>query len=67
MLGYVLSTSFVIVVGVIAWWYSAGQGEGPGEGKGESDIIEWKSQTFGYISAVLYRELPRILIYTPPC
>jgi hypothetical protein len=54
VLGYLASITFIILVGVIAWCL-AGTTEKDPQG-GEEDIIEWKSQLFGWSSAVLYRK-----------
>ena len=57
-LGYLASFSFVALVGVTSW-ILADESENIRNGPqdGETDIIEWKSQLLGYLSATLYREL----------
>jgi hypothetical protein len=63
-LAYLASLGFVIGVGIIAWIVAQdterGAGVGIGmvqeEGREEEDIIEWKSQSMGWLSAVLYCE-----------
>jgi len=52
VLGYIASTMFVLIVGIVAWIMAENPGKGIDEG--EQDIIEWKSQLFGYLSASLY-------------
>jgi hypothetical protein len=50
-LAYLASVLFVIIVGLIAWFFPGGNSHTP---EGDQDIIEWKSQAFGWLSAFLY-------------
>lgn len=58
-LAYVGSVVFVILVGVVAWILQQEKSDSNPE-SGEVDIIEWKSQMFGWGSAALYRKFHMI-------
>ena len=51
---YILAFSLVIGTGVVAWAINDKAGAHPGGGKSDKggDVLEWRSQTLGWISAV---------------
>jgi len=61
-LQYLSLLAFVTAVGVIAWWLNP-RHEDESVPDGFRDVIEWKSQVIGWISAVLYlgARIPQIL------
>lgn len=76
LLQYLAGFVFVIGTGVAAWYLTrvSHSGNQPGDGNGngnadvpqkDSDILEWKSQVFGWISAAMYRVCPSKFISTP--
>ena len=54
-LRYFGAVMFVCGVGVLAWYLSGTANEDGSRDK-EKDVIEWRSQVIGWMSAVLYRE-----------
>jgi len=50
---YLLAFAFVIATGVVAWLASQQNTEKPDTGRFK-DVIEWRSQVIGWMSAVLY-------------
>jgi hypothetical protein len=56
LLGYLSSATFVILVGIIAGNLTSDSGRGAEDG--DQDIVEWRSQMLGYLSAILYRLFP---------
>lgn len=57
ILHYTGAVAFVVAAGVIAWAVSTQveTGDDVPPTKGDEEIIEWRSQVMGWISAVLYR------------
>ena len=53
LIAYLASLGFVVGVGIIDWVVEQDM---RGIAQNEEDIIEWKSQLMGWLSAVLYRE-----------
>ncbi|KAL7413455.1 PQ loop repeat-domain-containing protein [Mrakia frigida] len=62
---YLLAFGLVISTGVIAWLLNNKGGAQPGGGESEKggDVLEWRSQSLGWISAVTYigSRVPQIL------
>ena len=54
-LRYFGAVMFVCGVGVLAWYLSGTSNEDGSRDK-KKDVIEWRSQVIGWMSAVLYRE-----------
>ena len=52
---YVLLLAFVLSAGTAAWLLGGQSHDMPKEEK-RKDVIEWKSQVIGWMSAILYRE-----------
>jgi len=55
VLQYLAGFTFVIGTGVVAWYFTrAGHSTDPDVPPPDSDILEWRSQVIGWISASLY-------------
>ncbi|KAF8503225.1 PQ loop repeat-domain-containing protein [Hysterangium stoloniferum] len=63
LLPYVLGTCFVLTIGGISYCVNTHEWGHPRDPAPREDVFEWKSQLFGWISAVLYlgSRVPQIL------
>ena len=59
VLSYAGAVAFVLLTGFLAWFFNKRDNGNSDDGFNgsprEEDIIEWRSQTFGWLSAFLYR------------
>lgn len=54
---YVLGTIFVLSIGVAAYWMNTSERQDHGDdtkSRKREDLLEWRSQLLGWISALLY-------------
>lgn len=56
ILKYFSALAFVCAVGALAWYMTEGADGGLEDDMKDKDVIEWRSQVIGWLSAVLYRE-----------
>lgn len=66
-LKYFGALTFVCAVGALAWYLSKGADEmdnGSARGGKAKEVIEWRSQLIGWMSALLYREFESLILET---